>query len=67
MYAYMTIVIVVTLFGAIATIMIGNSKENKEGNPAYDKKTDQKWLRLSGFYAVAIIIGLIAMLLYVDK
>jgi hypothetical protein len=37
MYYYIMIA-VVSLFGAVATIMIGNSKENKQGDPSYDTK-----------------------------
>jgi NADH:ubiquinone oxidoreductase subunit 3 (subunit A) len=67
MYIYLIITLVVVLFGAVATVMIGNSKENKEENTAYDKKTGEYWIRLSVVYGVSIVLGIVVFLLYMFK
>jgi uncharacterized BrkB/YihY/UPF0761 family membrane protein len=64
---YLMITVVLVLFGAIATIMIGNSKKNQEENPSYDKNTGRNWIRLTVFYMVSTVVGLIMFLLYIFK
>ncbi|HZG78287.1 MAG TPA: hypothetical protein VEZ72_20710 [Paenibacillus sp.] len=51
-------VIVVALIGFFATMWIGGSKENKEGNPQYDKNSVPNWIRLSVIYAVTTVIAI---------
>ncbi|MBP1989974.1 hypothetical protein [Paenibacillus eucommiae] len=63
-YAYYIVFFVILLCGTIATIMIGNSKANKEGNPEYDQKTKGYWSRLTWFYVVAIVLGFAALGFY---
>lgn len=54
-------VIGVALLGFVATMWIGASRENREGNPAYDKNSVPNWVRLSVIYviATAVLIGLL--------
>jgi hypothetical protein len=52
-------------FAAVATVMIGNSKPNKEGNPDYDKKTGANTLRLTLFYVMAGIASCFALVWYI--
>lgn len=66
-YIYYIIFAVIMLFALVATIMIGNSNQNKEGNPQYDKKTAGNWTRLTSFYVIAAIIGVIILLLIIFK
>lgn len=63
----MNIVIVVALialigFAAVATVRIGLSKQNVEGNPDYDKKIGKNTLRLTLIYAVATIAAVLAFI-----
>ncbi|MCE5169926.1 hypothetical protein LQV63_11445 [Paenibacillus profundus] len=51
----------VILVAVIATIVVGNSKENREGNPTYDQKTKNIFVRLSVYYTIA---GLICLALF---
>jgi hypothetical protein len=67
MDVYFIIIAVLTLFGAAATIMIGNSKENKEGNPSYDTKAGGNWIRLTAVYAVSTVAALILLLLFLIR
>ncbi|MCI3927661.1 hypothetical protein MO973_46600 [Paenibacillus sp. TRM 82003] len=54
-------VIGVALVGFLATLWIGGSRENREGNPAYDKNSVPNWIRLTIIYviATAVLIGLL--------
>jgi len=63
----LNIVIVVALialigFAAVATVRIGLSKQNVEGNPDYDKKIGKNTLRLTLIYAVATIAAVLAFI-----
>jgi hypothetical protein len=55
------------LVGTIATLMIGHSKKNKEGNPDYDKQTKSIFTRLSLYYAIVIPLGFLALIVYIAK
>jgi len=52
----MAIVIIVMAAGLVATLIIGQSKSNKEADPRYSQNTGKKWLRLGGIYVVGMII-----------
>jgi len=54
-------VIAVAIVGFVATMWIGASRENKEGNPAYDRNAVPNWIRLSAIYVVAtaVFLGLL--------
>jgi hypothetical protein len=53
-------VIVVALIGAGITLALGHSRENKEGNPDYDRNSVPNWRRLSLLYVVgtAVFLGI---------
>lgn len=63
-FPYLLLIFAITLIGGVATIMVGLSKPNKEGNPSYDKKTKGNWSRLFLFYLVAIVLGFAALAWY---
>lgn len=63
----MNMIVVVALlaligFAAVATVLIGVSKQNVEGNPDYDKKIGKNTLRLTLLYVVAFIAAVIAFI-----
>lgn len=51
------LIFIVGMFGLIATIAVGMSQKNKEGNPSYDKSTGKIFLRLSIYYIITIVGG----------
>jgi hypothetical protein len=57
----------VMFIGVLGTVMVGFSQTNKEGNPTYFQKTWAKWSRLTLFYVVAIVFGLLALIIYIVK
>jgi heme/copper-type cytochrome/quinol oxidase subunit 2 len=57
------LIFIVILVGAIslgATLWVGFSKENREGDPEYENKTGTKLLRLILLYAVTIAVVIVA-------
>lgn len=62
MFVYALIIIFFVIVAAISTIMIGTSKQNKEGNPDYDTRTGGNMVRLTTLYIIAAIIGIAVML-----
>lgn len=60
--AYVLVVIIIAA-SAVATIAIGVSKRNKEGNPEYDHRTKKNYTRLALYYIIGTALG-IATLLY---
>ncbi|TLS51210.1 hypothetical protein FE782_15870 [Paenibacillus antri] len=58
-------VVLIALIGFLATMWIGGSKENKEGNPQYDKNSVPNWIRLSVIYTVTTVVALGALIWYV--
>ena len=67
LYIYYIIFLTIMLFGTVATILIGLSKKNKEGNPGYDQKTGSIFKNLSIYYIIAIVLGYLALILYIMK
>lgn len=65
LYAYYIIFATIMLIAVISTILVGVSKKNKEGNPQYDTKTKGNWSRLSWIYIFFIVLGYVALILYI--
>ncbi|UKS28668.1 hypothetical protein LOZ80_07015 [Paenibacillus sp. HWE-109] len=65
LYAYYIIFAVILLFGSVATVMIGISRKNQDGDQTYFQKTGVKWVRLTALYVIAIAAGLLALLAYI--
>lgn len=57
---------VIMLIGLAATVMIGFSRQNREGNPDYVRRTAGNWVRLSLFYVLATLfcVALIGWIVY---
>jgi len=58
-------VIGIALIGFLATMWIGGSRENKEGNPAYDKNSVPNWIRLTVIYTVTTAAAIGALIWFV--
>lgn len=63
-YILVLAVIVIALF---ATFAVGFSKENKSGDPNYDRTHGQKWKRLTVLYAITTLISLLALVWYISS
>ncbi|MNN42425.1 hypothetical protein D3C81_1566050 [compost metagenome] len=55
MWLYIGIILLVVI-AAIATLIIGNSTENKSGNPDYDNRTKKNLVKLTLIYGVSILL-----------
>ncbi|MNI20546.1 hypothetical protein D3C73_740310 [compost metagenome] len=55
MWLYIAIILLVVL-AAVATLIIGNSAENKSGNPEYDKRTKKNFVKLTLIYGGSILL-----------
>jgi len=62
---YIILIVLVILIGALATIFIGMSKSNREGNPAYDTRTGKYWVSLTAVYIIATVAGFAALAMYI--
>jgi hypothetical protein len=58
-------VAVFLMIALIATILVGRSKENREGNASYDKSTGRNWVRLAVFYVLAAALGIACVLMFI--
>ncbi|OXM17141.1 hypothetical protein [Paenibacillus herberti] len=56
------LILLVMLAGTAATIMIGQSKSNKEANTGYSEHSGKKWARLSWIYVVSVVLIAIILL-----
>ncbi|MDQ0876259.1 putative membrane protein [Paenibacillus sp. V4I3] len=65
MYIYFGIFSIILLFGLVVTFMVGFSRKNREGDQTYFQKTEVKWVRLTSFYVISIVAGLLALLAYI--
>lgn len=65
MYIYFGIFSLILLFGLVVTFMVGFSRKNREGDQTYFQKTEVKWVRLTSFYVISIVAGLLALLAYI--
>ncbi len=59
------LVVLVMAGGFVATMLIGNSKSNREENDDYSKRTGTKWARLSGIYAGCMVIVVVLFIVLV--
>jgi hypothetical protein len=55
-FAMYASVIGVAMVGFLATLWIGASRENREGNPEYDRASLPNWIRLSVIYVIATAV-----------
>lgn len=62
MVVYASIIILLVILSGVFTVMIGNSKMNREGNPDYDQRTGGNIVRLTTLYVIAGIIGVAVMI-----
>ena len=58
------VVIALVLIGAVATMVVGMSQENKKSNPNYDRRTKSNWVRLSIFYTLALAAFVAIWIIY---
>ena|GEM_PF-1414359 len=65
LYALIIAIVLIFIVAAIGTVRVGLSKENNEGNPEYEKKTTGNITRLTVYYIGALIVGLIAVALFI--
>lgn len=61
---YLLLALVFVIIGAIATILIAISKENKHGNPEYDRQKKRVTIRLTIYYAIATLAGVLIFVVY---
>lgn len=61
---YLVIALIFVIIGAVATILIALSKENKYGNPAYDKEKKKTTLKLTIYYVIAFVISILIFAAY---
>jgi preprotein translocase subunit SecG len=54
------LIVVISIAGLVGTIMISRTQDEK-----YESSTKQNLVRLTGIYAVVILISLIALALYI--
>jgi small-conductance mechanosensitive channel len=66
-FLFYSIVFFLMAFALVATILVGVSRKNKEGNPDYDKKNSPNIIRLTMFYVVAIVVGYALFAYYMFK
>ncbi|OCT13640.1 hypothetical protein A8709_18800 [Paenibacillus pectinilyticus] len=64
---YYAIFSMILLFALVATFMIGISRRNTEGDQTYFQRTGGKWVRLTSFYVISIVAGLLALFLYMHN
>ncbi|MFC4807711.1 hypothetical protein [Paenibacillus sp. GCM10023250] len=58
---------IVMAAGVAATIMIGESKSNKQENPDYFRNTGRKWMSLTGIYAIGLAVAAICLIIFIDR
>lgn len=67
MFGLIVTSVIVMAIGFVATVVIGQSKSNKEENPSYFHYTEKKWLRLGGIYVVSIVLVVIVMVVILSR
>ncbi|WP_426445823.1 hypothetical protein ACP26L_20295 [Paenibacillus sp. S-38] len=65
LYVYYILFATVMLFAVVATLLVGMSKKNREGNPQYDQRTKGNWSRLTWIYIAVILLGYAALIVYI--
>jgi hypothetical protein len=66
-FLFYSIVFFLMAFALVATILVGVSRKNREGNPDYDQKKAPNIIRLTLFYVVAIVGGYALFAYYMFK
>jgi small-conductance mechanosensitive channel len=66
-FLFYSIVFFLCAFALVATILVGVSKRNKEGNPDYDQRKGVNIARLTVFYVIAIVGGYALFAYYMYK
>jgi len=66
MNVYIVLICFFLFVGVVGTVAVGMSKENREGNPEYDLKTKTYWTRLTWYYVIAGILGVLAVILFIQ-
>lgn len=61
------LIAVLLLIAIVATVAVGMSKENREGNPDYEKRTKGNWTRLTLHYVITGIVGVVAIIVFVTS
>ncbi|WP_309119447.1 hypothetical protein [Paenibacillus sp.] len=65
-YIYIILVCFFLLVGIVGTIAVGVSKENREGNPEYERKTKGNWTRLTLYYVVSAVAGVVGLIAFIQ-
>lgn len=65
LYIYYILIAVFFLIAIVGTIMVGVSKENKKENSQYEQRTVGNLTRLTLFYAIAAIVAVVGLIVYV--
>lgn len=63
---YIVLVCFFLLVGVVGTIAVGMSKENKEGNPQYEQRTKGNWTRLTLYYVISAVIGIVGVIVFIN-
>jgi hypothetical protein len=63
MQTYMILIAAVMLAGLIGTLLVGFSRKNRVGDPAYDRQLVGNWRRL-GIYYILMTVIVVALLIY---
>ncbi|MDB4865763.1 MAG: hypothetical protein JWR03_96 [Cohnella sp.] len=64
---FISMVAIVMGIGLIATLVVGFSRANKEGDPNYEHKTGSKLTRLTFLYIAAVIIAVSAFVIFLNR
>lgn len=66
MYTLVAVYAVLLLVGGgIATMLIGFSEKNREGNPSYDQNTRRNVTGLSLYYVIPVALAMIAFIVFI--
>ncbi|TVY06713.1 hypothetical protein FPZ49_28090 [Paenibacillus cremeus] len=58
------LIFLIVLISAGATVAVGVSQKNKEGNPKYDQRSAKNLIRLTVIYGITIIGGYLVFALF---
>lgn len=65
-WIYLSLIAFVAIFALAATLVIGHSRENREGNPTYDRRMPKYMRNLTVFYVLAGIGVIVVFAVYVN-
>ncbi len=60
------VIIVMVIIAGIGTLLVGTSRQNKTGNPNYDKRTKKNMVGLTLMYAASIIVVIVLVAMILD-